>query len=93
VKKTAAYYRKHPEAYRRKLEYDTDRNASPEKKRYRAELARERRKRGVMGKGGKDVSHVKGGGFKMEAASRNRARNGTAKGRPRAVRRGTKASR
>ena len=29
-----------------------------------------------MGEGGKDVSHVKGGGFKLESPSKNRARNG-----------------
>ena len=91
MRRTAAYYRKNREAYERKLKYDTARNASPEKKRYRAELARERRKRGIMGKGGKDVSHTKAGGFKLEHRSTNRARNGTSKGRPRAVRRGTKA--
>ncbi len=50
--------------------------ATAANKKYRAELARERRARGIMGEGGKDVSHGKGGGFKLESASKNRARNG-----------------
>lgn len=73
---TADFYAKNPEAYRKKLAYDKRRNASPERKKYRAELARERRARGLMGKGGPDVSHTAGGGFRLESASRNRARNG-----------------
>ena len=32
-----------------------------------------------MGKGGPDVSHTKGGRFKLENASKNRARNGHGK--------------
>lgn len=88
---TAAFYKSNPEAYRKKLAYDKKRNAKKGQKKYRAELARERRKRGIMGKGGPDVSHTKNGGFKLENPSKNRARNGTKKGRPRHVRRGTKA--
>jgi hypothetical protein len=88
---TAAFYRSNPEAYRKKLAYDKKRNATRAKKRYRAELARERRRRGIMGKGGPDVSHTKNGGFKLEDPKSNRARNGTKKGRPRNVRRNTKA--
>ena len=60
----------------KKLAYMKARCATPENKKYRAELARERRARGIMGEGGKDVSHVKGGGFKLESPSKNRARNG-----------------
>lgn len=73
---TADFYANNPEAYRKKLAYDKKRNAKPERKEYRAELARERRARGLMGKGGPDVSHTAGGGFKLENASKNRARNG-----------------
>jgi hypothetical protein len=73
---TAEYYATHPEAYRKKLAYDKKRNAKPERKKYRAELARERRARGIMGAGGKDVSHTADGGFKLENPSKNRARNG-----------------
>jgi hypothetical protein len=74
--KTAKYYASNPEAYKKKLAYDKKRNADPERKKYRAELARERRARGIMGKGGKDVSHASGGGFKLEDPKKNRARNG-----------------
>ena len=73
---TADFYAKNPEAYKKKLAYDKKRNAKPDRKEYRAELARERRARGIMGKGGKDVSHTSGGGFKMEDPKKNRARNG-----------------
>jgi hypothetical protein len=73
---TADFYASNPESYKKKLAYDTKRNESPERKKYRAELARERRARGIMGKGGSDVSHAEGGGFKLENPSKNRARNG-----------------
>jgi hypothetical protein len=73
---TADFYKTHPESYKKKLAYDKKNNAKPESKKYRADLARERRARGIMGKGGPDVSHTKGGGFKLEEPSKNRARNG-----------------
>ena len=75
-KRSAAYYRSNPEAYAKKLAYDTKENKSPKDKKYRAELAGERRKRGIMGKGGNDVSHTKSGRTVMESPSKNRARNG-----------------
>lgn len=75
-RKTADYYKSNPEAYRKKLAYDKKRNSTTDRKKYRAELARERRARGIMGKGGPDVSHVRGGGYKLENRSKNRARNG-----------------
>jgi hypothetical protein len=81
-KSSAEYYASNPEAYKKKLEYDRKRNAQPDRKKYRAELARERRRRGIMGAGGPDVSHVKGGGFILEDPSKNRARNGHG-GKPR----------
>ena len=61
---TADFYKSNQEAYKKKLEYDKKRNAKPSRKKYRAELAKERRARGIMGKGGPDVSHAKGGKFK-----------------------------
>lgn len=88
---TADFYKSNPDSYRKKLAYDKKRNSKPKQKKYRAELARERRARGIMGKGGPDVSHTKDGGFKLENSKTNRARNGTQKGRPRHVRKGTKA--
>jgi hypothetical protein len=73
---TADFYASNPEAYKKKLAYDKKRNARPDRKEYRAELARERRARGIMGKGGSDLSHTAGGGFRLENPSKNRARNG-----------------
>jgi len=73
---TADFYAKNPEAYKKKLAYDKKRNSRPDRKEYRADLARERRARGIMGKGGRDLSHAEGGGFRLEDPSKNRARNG-----------------
>ena len=42
---TASYYKSNPEAYKKKLAYDKKRNARPDRKKYRAELAKERRAR------------------------------------------------
>ena len=74
-KRTAAYYRKNPKAREVKKKYDTKYHKTKKRKKYRADLQRERRKRGIAGKGGKDVSHKKGGGFTLENPSKNRARN------------------
>lgn len=74
-KRSAQYYRKNAKARKKKAAYDTAYHDNDSRRAYRAELSKERRKRGVMGKGGKDVSHKKGGGTTMESASKNRARN------------------
>ena len=74
-KKTAQYYRDNPDAYKKKLEYDTKNNKSEKDRKYRSELNKERRKRGVYGKGGDDMSHTKDGKIVPEAPSKNRARN------------------
>lgn len=75
--RSADYYASNPAAYKKKLKYDTEQNARPKAKGYRAELGRERYKRGLTGKGGKDVSHHKTPGkFSLEDPAKNRARNG-----------------
>lgn len=74
-KKTAQYYKDNPDAYKKKLEYDKKDNKSEKDKKYRAELNQERRKRGVYGKGGDDMSHTKDGKIVSEDPSKNRARN------------------
>ena len=78
--KTSEYYESHPAAKKKKEEYaekyNKEYNAQPKEKEYRRELAEERRKRGVMGKGGDDMSHTKGGKIVPESPSKNRARNG-----------------
>lgn len=74
-RESARYYRAHPEARAKKAETDAKVNARPEQREKRAELARERRERGMMGKGGPDLSHTKSGGLVKESPSANRARN------------------
>ena len=72
---TAQYYRKNPKARAKKKAYDTKYHKSAKRRKYRANLQKERRRRGIVGKGGKDVSHKKGGGYTLESPSKNRARN------------------
>ena len=74
-KRTAQYYRDNPEARKKKAETDKKFNAKPEQKEKRRELSEERRKRGIMGKGGDDLSHTKDGKLVKEDPSKNRARN------------------
>jgi hypothetical protein len=74
-KSSAKYYRKNAKARAKKKAYDTEYHSSPSRVKYRTELKRERVKRGVNGKGGKDMSHTKGGRIVAESSSRNRARN------------------
>jgi len=62
--RTAAYYRTHPEA---------------RAKRQRAQAEINRRRRGIDGKGGPDVSHTEAGKTVLEDPSTNRARNGHGK--------------
>ena len=75
-KRSAQYYRDNPEARKKKAEYDTKYHDTPARRKYRAELAQERRDRGIMGMGGKDVSHKKDGSTTLESPSKNRARKG-----------------
>ena len=73
-----------PEAKRHKLEYDKKYESSPERVKYREELNRERRKRGIYGHGGPDMSHTKDHTLVAESPHANRARHfkerGTLKG-------------
>tara|TARA_R100000234_G_scaffold114606_1_gene89904 strand:+ start:2608 stop:3156 length:549 start_codon:yes stop_codon:yes gene_type:complete len=66
---------KSPEALANKKKYDTKYHSTPDRVKYRQELNQERRKRGVYGKGGKDMSHTKNGNLVAEDASKNRARH------------------
>ena len=88
--RTAKFYAANPAARKKKSAYDKKRNSSAASKKYRAELSRERRARGIMGKGGKDVSHAAGGGIKLEEPKKNRARNGHGKNGRLASGKGTK---
>jgi len=70
------YYRSHPEAAAKKVRHQAEINRRPSEKDRRVELNRERRRRGIYGKGGPDVSHTSSGDTVLEAPSKNRARNG-----------------
>lgn len=76
------YYRKNPDAAARKVAYQKKVNARPEEKKRRAELNKERRRRGIAGKGGPDVSHTTSGRTVLEDPHTNRGRQG-AGGKPR----------
>jgi len=66
---------KSPKALAHKRKYETEYESSPARKKYRRELEGERRKRGVAGKGGKDMSHTKTGKIVPEDPHTNRARS------------------
>jgi len=74
-KRSAKYYRSNPEARRKKAATDKKVNARPEQRAKRSELTTERRRRGIAGQGGKDLSHTKDGKMVLENPSKNRARN------------------
>ena len=72
--RTAEYYRKNPSARRRRLKQQKKYQKKPSQVKKRVELNKINRKVGKKGDG-KDVSHCKGGGTRLESASKNRARN------------------
>ena len=77
--RTARFYRKNKKS---RLKHRADQraiNKRPEKVKYRSELRKERRKRGIDGKGGGDVSHQRNGSLKIESVKSNRARGGKEK--------------
>ena len=70
-----------PEAKRHKLEYDKKYESSPERVKYREDLNRERRRRGIYGSHDhKDISHTQGGKLTLEGEHENRARHFKDKG-------------
>lgn len=80
-----------PEAKRHKLEYDTKYESTPERVKYREELNRERRKRGMYGDhSGKDISHTQGNKLTVESEHDNRARHFKDKGTLREISKGIK---
>ena len=64
--RTAKYYRENPEAYKKKLKKAKAYNAKPSNRKYRSKLAIARKKRGIYGKGGPDLSHTKSGRLVLE---------------------------
>jgi len=73
--------RKSPEAMRHKREYDKKYESSPVRVKYREDLNRERRRRGIYGSHDHmDVSHTEGGGLTLESQHANRGRHFKDKG-------------
>ena len=64
-----------PEAMAHKLAYDKKYESNPKRVDYREDLNRERRKRGIYGKGGPDMSHTKNHVLVAEDPHANRARH------------------
>tara|TARA_R110002020_G_scaffold14091_1_gene50092 strand:- start:6425 stop:8029 length:1605 start_codon:yes stop_codon:yes gene_type:complete len=64
-----------PLALQHKRTYDTKYEQSPKRIKYREELNRERRKRGIYGHGGPDVSHTTQNTLVLENPHSNRARH------------------
>lgn len=80
LSKSAIFYRNNKKSRDKKKKYDTEYHKTPARRKYRSKLWIERRKRGLAGKGGKDLSHTKSGTLVQENASTNRARNGSGGG-------------
>jgi hypothetical protein len=80
--KSAKYYRSNGEARAKKNAYMRAYNKKPSRIRYRAKLNKARRKAGVYGKGGGDMSHDSKGKLRPQSVKANRANNGHGK-RPR----------
>ena len=74
--KSARYYASHPEAAAKKAKYQRKLNKDPAVKKASEERWAERKKRGIAGKAGKDLSHRTDGKMVLESPAKNRARNG-----------------
>ena len=80
--KSTNYYNSNSDALKIKRKYQREYNKKPSEIKKRTALNAENRRRGTYGNGDNlDVSHKQSGGTKLEAQSKNRARNrGKAKG-------------
>ena len=74
--KTSRYYAANPKAAAKHRSYMREYNKRPGKSAYRSHLNKARRKAGVYGKGGPDMSHDSKGNLRRESMKINRARNG-----------------
>lgn len=79
---SAKYYRANSDAREQKNAYMRNYNKSKAKISYRSKLNQARRKAGIYGKGGPDMSHDSKGNLKKQSVKVNRANNGHGK-RPR----------
>ena len=83
--KTSQYYATHPEARKKRLEYQAEYNKRADQLKKRIELNKINRDRGQYGDGdGKDMSHKKNGRVIEESASKNRGSKSNAPGDVRA---------
>ena len=74
---TAVYYQTHPEARKKRLEYQAEYNKRADQLKKRIELNRENRKRGTYGDktgphANKDLSHHSSGRLTYKSPSKNR---------------------
>lgn len=76
LSKSARYYRANKKARAIKDAYNTEYHATTKRKKYRARLNKERRKRGLHGDP-RDLSHTSDNKLVLESKSSNRARNGS----------------
>ena len=74
--RTARHYRSNPASRQKHRDYLAGYNKTPKQKAYRRALARARRRRGIMGKGGEDLSHNSNGSLTRKSMKINRAANG-----------------
>jgi hypothetical protein len=74
--KSAKFYAANPKAAAKKATYQRKLNKKPSVKKASEERWTERRRRGLAGKGGADLSHTRDGRMVKESPSKNRARNG-----------------
>ena len=74
--RTSKYYASNPKAAEKHRSYMRKYNKKPGKSAYRSRLNKARRKAGVYGKGGPDMSHDSEGRLSLESMKINRARNG-----------------
>lgn len=79
---TARYYANNPKARAKKNAYQRAYNKRPGRSQYRSKLNIARRKAGVYGKGGPDMSHDSKGNLRKQSVKINRGNNGHGK-RPR----------
>ena len=85
MKATAKYYATHPEARKKRLEYQADFNKKPEQLKKRIELNRINRERGTYGDktgphAGKDLAHHSSGRLTYKSPSKNRGDKNDTKG-------------
>lgn len=74
--RSAQYYAKNPRSAAKKAAYQRKYNKKPSVKNASEERWTERRRRGIAGKGGHDLSHTRDGRMILESPRKNRARNG-----------------